>query len=193
MISFRQIGLLTAVALLGAGTLAAAEAVAVTNASAATAAPNAAKAKAQKPKKASRPARITAATTYYDRKEGVAILTGNVYVNDDEYQLHADKAFVFMNGTNDLERIVAVGNVAMTNENKRAYGAKVSYYRNRGMVVLHSDENRAAEVREVKPDGDQIVRGRKIRFWIDSEQVEVLEAVIDASTSLGGAKLNPLR
>lgn len=191
MISFRQIGLLTAVALLGAGALAAAEAVAVTNAPAATTAPNAAK--AQKPKKASRPARITAATTYYDRKEGVAILTGNVYVNDEEYQLHADKAFVFMNGTNDLERIVAVGNVAMTNENKRAYGAKVSYYRNRGMVVLHSDENRAAEVREVKPDGDQVVRGRKIRFWIDSEQVEVLEAVIDASSNLGDAKLNPLR
>lgn len=138
-------------------------------------------------------ARITSATTYYDRKEGVAIFTGKVYVEDDKYQLHADKAYVFMNGTNDLDRIVAIGNIAMTNENKRAYGNKVSYYRNRGMVVLHSGEGQPAEVREVKPDGDQIVRGRKIKFWIDSEQVEVVDSTIDASAGLGGASLKALR
>jgi len=138
-------------------------------------------------------AKITSASTYYDRKEGVAIFTGKVYVQDEQYQLHADKAYVFMNGTNDLERIVAIGNIAMTNENKRAYGSKVTYYRNRGMVVLHSGNGRSAEVREVKPDGDQIVRGRKIKFWVDSEQVEVVEADITAPANLHGAGLKDLR
>ena len=143
--------------------------------------------------KAARPARITSATTYYDRKEGVAIFTGKVFVDDDQYKLHADKAYVFMNGTNDLERIVAVGNIAMTNENKRAYGAKASYYRSKGMVVLHSGEGRPAEVREVKPDGDQVVRGKKIKFWVDSEQVEVVEADITAPARLDVGGLKSLR
>jgi len=145
-----------------------------------------------KAKAKSRPAKITSSSTYYDRKEGVAIFTGKVYVEDEQYQLHADKAYVFMNGTNELERIVAIGNIAMTNENKRAYGSKVTYYRNRGMVVLHSGDGRAAEVREVKPDGDQIVRGRKIKFWVDSEQVEVVEADITAPANLKGASLKSL-
>lgn len=138
-------------------------------------------------------AKITAATTYYDRKEGVAIFTGKVYVEDEQYKLHADKAYVFMSGTNDLERIVALGNIAMTNENKRAYGSKVTYYRNRGMVVLHSGDGRMAEVREEKPDGDQVVRGRKIKFWVDSEQVEVVEADITAPANLKGADFKGLR
>ena len=30
---------------------------------------------------------------------------------------------------------------------------------------------------------DQVVRGRKIKFWIDSEQVEVIDADITAPTS----------
>ena len=144
-------------------------------------------------KKAARPARITSATTYYDRKEGVAIFTGKVHVDDEKYQLHADKAFVFMSGTNELERIVAVGNIAMTNENKRAYGAKVSYFRSAGMVVLHSGDGRSAEVREVKPDGDQVVRGKKIKFWVDSEQVEVVEADLVAPTRLDSNGLKSLR
>lgn len=148
---------------------------------------------AVKKAKAASMARITSATTYYDRKEGVAIFTGKVFVDDDQYKLHADKAYVFMNGTNDLERIVAIGNIAMTNENKRAYGAKASYYRSKGMVVLHSGEGRPAEVREVKPDGDQVVRGKKIKFWVDSEQVEVVEADITAPARLDVGGLKTLR
>jgi len=137
----------------------------------------------------SRSARITSASTYYDRQEGVAIFTGDVHVRDDRYQLHADKAYVFVNGTNELERIVAVGNVALTNENKRAYGNRASYYRTRGMVVLHAGEGRSAEVREVGEDGDRVVRGRKIRFWLDSEQVEVIEADITAPSKSSEAEL----
>ena len=131
-------------------------------------------------KKAKRPAKVTSATAYYDRKEGVAILTGHVFVDDEEYAMHADKAFVFMSGTNDLKRIVAIGNVALTNETKRAYGGKASYYRDNGLVVLYSATNAPARVVDVKPDGEQVVTGSKIRFWIGTEQVEVLDSVITA-------------
>lgn len=132
-----------------------------------------------------RPARITSANTYYDRKEGVAIFSGKVHVDDARYQMHANKAYVFMSGTNDVERIVAVGDVALTNETKRAYGARVTYYRGRGLVVLHAGDGCVAEVRDEQPRGDQIVRGKKIRFWIDQEQVEVLEADIQAPAQIG--------
>ena len=132
-----------------------------------------------------RPARITSATTYYDRKEGVIFFDRNVYVDDEQYQLHADRAYVFTEGTNDLRRIVAMGHVAMTNEARRAYGTKASYYRKEGMVVLYGDATRPAEVRDESKVEDQVVKGSKIKFWIDSEQVEVLDADISAPVSGG--------
>ena len=132
-----------------------------------------------------RPARITSATTYYDRKEGVIFFDRNVCVDDEQYQLHADRAYVFTEGTNDLRRIVAMGHVAMTNEARRAYGTKASYYRKEGMVVLYGDAARPAEVRDESKVEDQVVKGSKIKFWIDSEQVEVLDADISAPVSGG--------
>ena len=137
-------------------------------------------------KAASRPAKISSKTTYYDRKEGFAVFSGNVHVDDERYQMHADKAYVFMDGTNELTRIVALGHVAITNENRRAYGAKASYYRNPGMAVLYGSDDVVAEVREAAPDGDRVVRGSKIKFWIDSEQVEVIDGEINAPTKDAG-------
>ena len=129
--------------------------------------------------------RITAGSTYYDRKEGFVYFNGNVAVIDPQYQLHADRAFVYMGGTNDLRRIVALGNVAITNETKRAYGTKASYYRDTGMVVLYSGNGTVAEVRDESPDGDRVVRGKKIKFWTGTRQVEVLEAEITAPSGGG--------
>lgn len=129
--------------------------------------------------------RITAGNTYYDRKEGFACFSGNVAVMDPQYQLHADRAFVYMGGTNDLRKIVALGHVAITNETKRAYGAKASYFRESGMVVLHSGDGITAEVRDEAPDGDRVVRGKKIKFWTGSRQVEVVEAEITAPSQGG--------
>ena len=128
-------------------------------------------------------ARITSGSAYYDHKEGYAYFSDRVAVDDAEYQLHADRAYVFMDGTNALERVVAIGRVAMTNGTKRAYGDKASYYRQSGMVVLTASEKEPAEVRDEAKGGAQIVRGKKIKFWIGTRQVEVQEAWISAPTS----------
>ncbi len=53
------------------------------------------------------------------------------------------------------------------------------------MVVLYAGDDAPAEVREVHPDGDRVVRGKKIKFWTGSEQVEVLEAEM-STPSKGG-------
>ena len=139
------------------------------------------------------PAKITSASTYYDRKEGFAYFSGKVFVDDGRYQLHADRAYVFMEGTNELKRIVAIGNVALTNENRRAYGAKASYYREPGMVVLYAGEDAPAEVREEHPEGPRVVKGKKIKFWTGSEQVEVVEAEISSPTRGGIGDLKSLK
>lgn len=136
-----------------------------------------------------RPARITSKSTVYNRKEGVACFTGGVHVDDEQYQMHADKVYVFTEGTNDLKRIVALGNVALTNEMRRAYGAKATYSKPNGLVVLYSGDGIVAEVRDESKEKPQSVKGAKIRFWIDAEQVEVLEADISgpAPSAAGGA------
>jgi len=127
-----------------------------------------------------RKAKVTAASTYYDHKEGIVIFSGNVHVDDEEYQMHAKKAYLFLSETNDLKRIVAMGGVALTNATRRAYGEKASYYRDTGLVVLYSGAGGPAEVREEKDGGDNVVKGRKIKFWVGREQVEVIEAEISA-------------
>ena len=123
---------------------------------------------------------ITAARARYDRKEGIAAFSGGVSVADPQYEMHADRAFVFTGETNELRRVVAFGNVAITNGTRRAYGSKASYYRKSGLVVLDAGDGGPAEVRDEGPNGAQVLRGRKIKFWTGSQQVEVVEAEITA-------------
>jgi lipopolysaccharide transport protein LptA len=141
--------------------------------------------RAAPPKRKPSPAHITSTKAYYDRKEGYAVLTGNVHVDSEEYQMHAQKAYVFFEGTNELKRIVATGDVAITNDTKRAYGAKASYYRSNGMVILYGDDKTAAEVRDESKGENQVVKGSKIKFWTMSEQVEVLDARISSPVTGG--------
>ena len=171
-----------------------------------------------------RPAKITSDMTVYNRKEGIASFEGHVHVDDEQYQMHADRVFLFFetekesgatnglsqaaNGTNgvhkaakkdpndmrraagDVRRVVAIGNVAMTNDAHRAYGAKATYSKKNGLVVLYSGDGITAEVRDESKAQPQIVRGKRIRFWIDSEQVEVDEAdLTGAAPSSGAASL----
>ena len=164
-----------------------------------------------------RPAKITSDTTVYNRKEGIASFEGHVHVDDEQYQMHADRVFLFFDvdkdstngvhrakGTNDVHkaakgtddmrraagdvrRVVAIGHVAMTNDAHRAYGAKATYSKKNGLVVLYSGDGITAEVRDESKAQPQIVRGKRIRFWIDSEQVEVVEADLSGAAPSGGA------
>ena len=155
----------------------------------------------------------------YDRKIGVILFDRNVYIDDEQYQMHADRVFLFFDvdkdsnstngvhrakGTNDVHkagkgtddmrraagdvrRVVAIGHVAMTNDAHRAYGAKATYSKKNGLVVLYSGDGITAEVRDESKAQPQIVRGKRIRFWIDSEQVEVDEADLTGAAPSGGA------
>ena len=143
---------------------------------------------AKKKKKSKAPARdavITADRTDYDRKEGVVLFDRNVFVDDEQYQMHTDRLFLFLDGTNDLKRLVAIGNVAITNENRRAYCARATFNRKLGRIVMYSSDEITAELREEGKKGSE-VKGEKITFWIDSEQVEVENPIITMPGGFGG-------
>ncbi len=127
----------------------------------------------KKKKLTGREAVITAERTDYDRKEGVILFDRNVYVDDEQYQMHSDRLFVFLDGTNQLKRLVAIGNVSITNDNKTAWCMRASYNKALSRIIMYGDDTRKALLREEGKKGGSTVMGDKITFWLDSEQVEI--------------------
>ena len=127
-----------------------------------------------------RAAVITADRTDYDRKEGVILFDRNVSVDDEQYQMHAERLFVFLDGTNDMKRLVALGNVAITNEDKSAWCTKAVYTKAASRIVMYGDERHPAWLRDAggKPGDASEVRGLRITYWIDSGLATVEKSVI---------------
>jgi lipopolysaccharide transport protein LptA len=119
-----------------------------------------------------REAVITADRTDYDRKEGIILFDRNVYVDDEQYQMHADRLFVFLDGTNDLKRLVAIGNVSITNEDKTASCARATYHKASHRIVMYGNKDAKARLHEGANKGSTVL-GDRITFWLNSEQVEI--------------------
>lgn len=137
---------------------------------------------------APRSVKITSDRTDYDRKEGVIMFDRNVFVDDVEYQLHSDQLYVFLDGTNDLKRIVAIGNVAITNDARVGSCAKAAYTKATSKIVMYGDG--ATTMARLTDNGKNksTVEGRKITFWIDSEQVEVEGSTVTLDAGKLGGK-----
>ena len=135
-----------------------------------------------------RSVKITSERTDYDRREGVIMFDKDVFVDDAEYKMHSDQLYVFLDGTNELKRIVAIGNVSITNETRVGSCAKAAYTKSVGKVVMYGDSNgvraRLADYGKRKSE----VEGRKITFWIDSEQVEVEGSTVTLDAGGYGGK-----
>lgn len=130
-----------------------------------------------------RDAVITAERTDYDRREGVILFDRNVSVDDEQYQLHADRLFLFLDGTNDLKRLVAIGNVTLTNEEKNASCSRAVYTKKTSKIVMYGTENAPARLCQGGKKSSTVM-GERITFWLNSEQVEIDRPVI---TLPGGA------
>ena len=137
---------------------------------------------------APRSVRITSDRTDYDRKEGVIMFDGNVHVDDEEYQMCSRQLYVFLDGTNDLKRIVAIGNVAITNDTRHGSCAKAAYTKSVGKIVMYGDgQDVMAKLVDDGKRRSEVV-GRKITFWIDSEQVEVEGSTVTLDAGGMGGK-----
>lgn len=114
--------------------------------------------------------KITADKMEYNYKEAVAILTDNVVVEDARFHLTSDRLFVFMDGTNSLSQLVVLGNVKVTNENRKATCDKAVYTKADAKLVLVGH----AKLTNVAEDGkESSVTGDKITIWTDDQRMEV--------------------
>ena len=136
-----------------------------------------------------RTVKVTSDRSSYLRKEGVLAFEGNVAVDDAEFKMNADIVNLFLDGTNDLKRVVAVGNVAVTNGLRSGTCAKATYNRALSRIVMYGDE-KVGIVARLNDNGKNKsqVEGRKITFWVDTEQVEVDGSVITVDVAGGDAK-----
>lgn len=143
---------------------------------------------AEKPKET---ARVTSRTSDFDGKAGVILFEGDVVVRySRDFTMCADRLYMFLTGTNELNRVVAVGNVSITNESRVGTCALATYRRKRGEIEMFCG---GADDLAVLSDGERGSRsslsGTDIRFWLDSERVEVKNSRITSEGKGGGRKL----
>ena len=134
-------------------------------------------------------ARITSRTSDFDGKAGVVLFEGDVCARySDEFTMCADRLYMFLAGTNELSRVVAVGAVSITNENRVGTCAMATYRRQRGEIEMFGDGKESFACLSEREGGARSLEGARIRFWLDSEQAEVERPRITAEAK-GGAKL----
>jgi len=135
-------------------------------------------------------ARITSRTSDFDRKDGVVMFEGGVVVRySDAYTMSSDRLYLFLAGSNELHRVVAVGNVAITNASRVGNCAMATFRRKRSEIEMFGDEaNPTARLVDSGKDAGAL-EGARIKFWLDTEQVEVERSRISVRTGTGKGKI----
>lgn len=118
-------------------------------------------------------ATVRARRADYDRRAGVVMFDGGVEVDDGTYRMSADAAYVFLDGTNALKRIVALGGVRVADGTREGTCATATYSKAASKVVMYGDGTNV--VARLVDNGARRseVEGRRITFRVDEEQVEV--------------------
>jgi lipopolysaccharide transport protein LptA len=111
---------------------------------------------------------ITANRIEFDNKEGVILFDENVLVDDAQFVMRSDRLLVFMEGTNDVQQVLAVGNVTITNLNRSASCGKAVYTKKDGQIVMTGQARLLSQ-----GDKGGEVTGDRIIFWLDDERMEV--------------------
>ena len=131
-------------------------------------------------------AKISAVRADFDRREGVAMFDGGVLVEyGDSYVMRAGRVFAFFAGSNELDRVVATGGVALTNETRSGSCASAVFRRREGEVEMYGGED--GTLASLSTGGADGVSGRVIRFWLDAEQVEVFGSEVRMGREKGRA------
>ena len=131
-------------------------------------------------------ARITSRRSDFDREANVVMFEGDVVARySSDYTMCADRLYMFLAGTNELSRVVALGNVSITNATRSGDCAMATYRRKKGEVEMFGSETNV--LARLNEGGENAARleGTRIRFWLDTEQVEVDNPRISAESQGG--------
>ena len=129
-----------------------------------------------------------------DRAEGEVMFEGAVRLSEGGRRLDCERAFAFLEGTNDLKRVVALGNVRFSDSSREGGCPRAVYLRSAERLEMHSEEGAPAFIEE-NGENKWRLEGRKIVFWPKTEQVVIDGATIIADASridskiLGGGAL----
>ena len=119
---------------------------------------------------------ITADKIDFDNKEGVILFDENVLIDDAQFIMRSDRLMVFMESTNDVSQIMAVGNVSITNELRHATCDKAVYTKKDAQIVMSADVGRDVYL-VTQGDTAGTVKGARVVIWLDDERVQVLPRV----------------
>jgi len=108
---------------------------------------------------------ITSERIEFDYQEMVAIFDENVRVENPQFLMLADRVLVFLDGTNDVKQILAIGRVSVTNDLRSAACDKAVYTRAAEQIVLTGN----AHLRR----GGDFIKGDRIAIWLNDERMEV--------------------
>lgn len=123
---------------------------------------------------------ITSETGDYDRRAGVMMFEGHVSVTyDRDYVMCADRVYAFLSGSNEMNRVVALGNVSITNETRVGTCAMATYRRKKSEIEMFGDGKAVMAKLVDSGENASSLEGRRIRFWLDTELVEVEESTIN--------------
>ena len=127
----------------------------------------------------------------YDNQNGVAMFEGNVILRGREgkndYVLKTDQAFAFLSGTNDLRRVVAIGNVRVKSGSRVGRCDRAVYTKGDAKIVMYGEDGGSSAMLADVSKQRSRVDGSRITFWIDTEQVEVIDTKITVDSD--GMKL----
>jgi lipopolysaccharide export system protein LptA len=126
--------------------------------------------------------RITSRSIDFDRTEGVIMFAGDVKVDYPGYSMTSDELFVFLKDTNRLSRVVALGNVTISNETRVGYCDRATYNKGRNEVVMYQADKEKTVRLVDNGENKSEVEGEKITFWLDAEQVEIVNSRISVET-----------
>lgn len=123
---------------------------------------------------------VTGRACDLDREAGLALFEGEVVVNYSAAgTMCADRLYLFMAGSNELSRVVAVGSVSITNEQRVGTCQQAVYRRAKNEIEMFGDGQSAmARLVDGAAREQNALEGEKIRYWLDTEQVEVERSTI---------------
>ena len=126
-------------------------------------------------------ARIRSNSSVFDRNAGVVLFEGNVVIEYEEnYMLCADRVFAFLTASNRLSRVVADGNIVISNETRVGTCALATYRKAKNEIEMFGKIGGAKARLAEGGERTNALEGDRIRFWLDKEQVEVTNSRISA-------------
>lgn len=132
--------------------------------------------------------RINSIRSDFDRESNMSYFEGEVIVNYfPDYRLDCDRLFVFFKDR-AFDRMIAEGHVAISNDVRYGFCDRATFSRNDGEIEMFG--GKSVEKAVILETGANIIKGSRIKFWINADQVEIdgSDITVNKGKDNGGIK-----